>query len=327
MPLSSYAEPKFLDQLLGCVEAQCNSVVSAGATAQTTFNLRGSSGSGNADVTPSSGELWVFYTPGSGATQNQGTNWDIFQATAGTATSITFASRTVVAARAVGDVGFRLATTTSFLRFLLENTIYVGLSTAGATTSVAAGSDLATLPTATITVVSTGAGNGGAALANGGNFPSGGGVALIDSSNGLQTVTFTGVTATTLTGCTGGTGTIDTTSTVIYAPTSAVILAAEPTSTGSYARASVINNAANWASATGSMPASKNNTTQINFAQSSAAWSSGATQLNIAFLADVSTLGGGNLLAWAPLNPAQTVNASGITPNLPANTGFPLTLL
>jgi hypothetical protein len=327
MPLSAAVQPKLLDQLLGCVEAQCNSTIAAGTTAQTTFNLRGSIGSGNADVTPSSGEVWLFMTPGSGATQNQYTNPETYVATGGTATSITFASRTVVPGRAVGDIGFRLLATSSFLRYLLENTIYVGLSTAGATTSVAAGSDLAALPQATINVVSTGAGNGGAALAQGGNFPSGGGVALIDSSNGLQTVTFTGVTATTLTGCTGGSGTIDTTSTVIYAPTSAVILAAEPSSTGGYARVAVVNNPANWSAATGSMPASKSNTTQINFAQSTAAWSSGATQLNIAFLADASTLAGGGVLAWTNLNPAQTVNAALITPNLPAATGFPLTLL
>lgn len=327
MPLGLYTEQRLIDQLLGVCIGQVNSTIAAGTTAQTTFNTRGSTGSGNIDVTPSANDILLCVTPGSGATQNQYTAHDVFLVTSATATSVTFASRTVVAARAPGDFIFRIGTTTTFDRFIYENTIYVGLSTAGATTSVAAGSDLATLPTGTINVVSTGAGNGGAALANGGNFPSGGGVALIDSSNGLQTVTFTGVTATTLTGCTGGTGTIDTTSTVIYAPTSAVILAAEPTSTGSYARVAVVNNPANWAAASGSMPATKSNTTQINFAQSTAAWSSGATQLNIAFLADVSTLAGGNLLAWAPLNPAQTVNASGITPNLPANTGFPLNLL
>lgn len=319
MPLGTYSEPKVLDMLLGACVAQCNSTIAAGTAAQTTFNLRGSSGSGNADVTPAANDVWLFVTPGSGATQNQYSNADVFLATAGTATSITFASRTVVAARAVGDFGFRLMTTTTFTQPILLNTVYVGLATAGAQTTVAAASDLANLPQATITVVSTGAGNGGAALANGGNFPSGGGTALIDSSHGLQTVTFTGVTATTLTGCAGGTGVIDTTSDVILAPTQAVILAAEPSATGGYARVAVVNNPTNFPASTGSAPATKNNGGTIAFPASTAAWSTGATVLNIWFIADVSTLAGGNIIAYGYLTTAQAVNASGITPSFAAS--------
>lgn len=315
MPASTYLEPRLLDQVFGAAECQCNSTISAGTAAQTTFNLRGTSGSGNADVTPSAGELWVFYTPGSGATQNQGSNWDIFQATSGTATSITFASRTVVSARAVGDFGFRLATTTSFLRFLLENTLYFGLSTAGAQTTVAAGSDTNTLPQATINVVSST------------GFPNSAGVALIDSSNGLQVVSFTGTSGgNQLTGCTGGTGIIDTSSVVQYAPTSAVILAAEPTSAGNYGRVAMLNNPTNFAGAGAGPGSLKQNAVAIGFAASTAAWSSGATNLLILFVADAPTLAGGNLLWYQYLTTPQAVNASGITPSVAINT-FQATLL
>jgi hypothetical protein len=304
MPLGTYTEPKLLDQLLGAAECQCNSAISAGTAAQTTFNLRGTVGSGNADVTPSSGEFWLFYTPGS--SPNLMTNVDIFQATGGTATTITFASRTVVAARAVGDFGFRIGTTAAFLRFLLLNTVYVGLSTAGAQTTVAAGSDLATLPTGTINLVSST------------GFPNGVGTALIDSSNGLQVVSFTGATGNQLTGCTGGTGTIDTGSVVQYAPTAAAILAAEPTSTGSYARVAVVNNPTQWPAAGAGYGSSKTNGATISFPASTAAWSSGATPLPIFFIADVSTLAGGNIIAWGYCNTAQTVNNASITPNFPS---------
>jgi hypothetical protein len=320
MPIGTYGEPKLLDMLFGSCVAQCNSTIAAGTAAQTTFNLRGSAGSGNADVTPVANDVWLFVTPGgTAATQNQYTNADVFLATAGTATSITFASRTVVAARAVGDFGFKLMTTTTFTQPIFLNTVYVGLSTAGAQTTVAAGSDLATLPTGTITVVSTGVANGGAALTGGGSFPSGGGLALIDSSNGLQSVTFTGVTATTLTGCSGGTGIIDTSSIVLLAPTSAVILAAEPTATGSYARVAQVNNPTNFPASSGSAPATKNNGGTISFPASTAAFSSGATAIQLYFIADISTLAGGNLLAYGYLTNPQTVNASGITVSFAAS--------
>lgn len=321
MPLGTYAEPKVLDQLFGVCVAQCNSAISAGTAAQTTFNLRGSIGSGNADVTPAANDVWLFVTPGgTAATQNQYTNADVFLATGGTVTTITFASRTVVAARAVGDFGFRLMTTTTFPQTILLNTVYVGLSTAGAATTVAVGSDLGVLPTTPITVVSTGVANGGAALANGGSFPSGGGTLLIDSSHGLQTVVYTGLTATTFTGCTGGTGTIDTTSDVILAPTSAAILAAEPSATGAYARVAQVNNPTNFPASTGSAPATKNNGGTIAFPASTAAWSTGATVLNMWFIADISTLAGGNIIAYGYLTTAQAVNASGITPSFAAST-------
>jgi len=309
MPIGTYLEPKFLDSMLGCCVAQCNSTISAGTAAQTTFNLRGSIGSGNADLTPAANDVWLFVTPGSGATQNQYTNADVFLATSGTATSITFASRTVVAARAVGDFGFRLATTTTFTNWALENTVYVGLSTVGAQTIINMAKTA--LPTGTLTVVST---TGFAAS----------GTAIVASSNGLQVVAYTGITGTTLTGCTGGTGSVVGTGTagddiVFQYPTQALILSNEPSSTGSYARVASVNNPTNWPAAAAGPGSSKSNGGTITFPASSAAWSSGATLLDLFFLADVTTLASGNVLAWGYLTTPQTVNAAGITPSFAAS--------
>lgn len=321
MPIGTYAETRLLDMMLGAAECQCNSTISAGTTAQTTFNLRGTVGSGNADVTPSANEYWLFYTPGSGATQNQMSNVDIFLATSGTATSITFASRTVVAARAVGDFGFRIGTTTTFLRYLLENTVYVGLSTAGAQATIAAGSDTNTLPQGTVNITQTS-----------GTFPASGNVIIVTEA-GEQNVAYTGITGsnptvTALTGCTGGTGKIDTGDTVYLVPTAATIVANEPTSTGSYARVAVLNNPTQWPAASGTYPASKSNGATISFPASTAAWSSGATAVLIFFLADASTLAGGNLLGWGYLTQSTlTVNASGVTLSFAGSALGPITLL
>lgn len=310
MPYAPYAEVRLLDSLFGCVVAQVNQTISANTAAQTSITLRGSSGAGNADITPANNEYWLFATPGSGATQNQYTNVDVFLATGGTTTSITFASRTVVAARAVGDVAFRLGTTTTFLNWMFNNTVYVGLSTVGAQTTIAAASDLAALPQGTLNVATTTPAVGA--------FPASG-TLLVDSSNGLQTVTYTGTTGTTFTGCAGGTGTIDTGSVVLLFPTSATILSNEPSATGSYARVAVTNNVANFAAATGSAPASKSNVLQLSFpASTGSGWSSGATALDLVFVADASTLGGGNVLLWGYATNAQTVNAAGVTPSIAA---------
>lgn len=70
-------------------------------------------------------------------------------------------------------------------------------SPTGATTTIAAGSNGASLPQATINVISTS------------GFPSSGTVYIVTSA-GTQTVTYTGITATTFTGGSGGTGTMST---------------------------------------------------------------------------------------------------------------------
>ncbi len=97
--------------------------------------------------------------------------------------------------------------------------------------------------------------------------------------------------------------------------TSANILSAEPTATGSYARVAVLNNVANFTAATASNPASKTTGTAITYPASTAAWSTGATTLKAFFIADASTLAGGNVLCIGDLTTPQAVNASGITPS------------
>lgn len=319
MPLSDVVEPKVLDNIYGNVVAQCNSTIAAGATAQTSITLRGSAGSGNADHTPVSGEVWAFATPGAAGSENQMSNWDIYVATGGTATSITFTSRTAVAARAVGDVAFVLTTTTGMSQFgnvMLNQKLFAGLSSAGATATVSSSSDLAALPQGTLNITQTS-----------GTFPASGNIIVV-SESGEQNIAYTGLTGsnpsvTALTGCTGGTGTVDTGDTVYLVPTAATILANEPTSTGAYARVAMINNAANFSAATGTRPASKTNAAAIAFPTSTGSgYSTGATKLPIIFFADNSTLGGGNIVAWSVVTVAyqQAINAAGITPQVAAST-------
>jgi hypothetical protein len=91
------------------------------------------------------------------------------------------------------------------------------------------------------------------------------------------------------------------------------LLSGEPTSTGSYARIVVPNTQANFPNASAASPSVLTCGGPFSFAASTAAWSSGATNLATMFFADASTLGGGNIIAWGPLGTAQAVNASGIT--------------
>ena len=319
MPYAPFLETKTLDQLLGSVVAQCNQAIAAGTTAQASLTIRGSAGSGNADHTPVVGEIWVVATPGSGAPVNQLTKWYRFICSGSpTSTSLTFASRTVVSVRAVGDVCFVLNTQTgpsAFGNVPWYSSLYWGLSTAGATGTIAAGSDLATLPTGTINVTTTA-----------GAFPNSAGNVIIVTEKGEQEVAYTGFSSNQLTGCTGGTGTIDTGDLVYLVPTAATILAAEPTSAGSYARATTTNNAATYSAATGSYPASKTTAASIAWAASTAAYSSGATPLLIAFLVDTTTLAAGNILDWFYMTTPQTVNAASITPSI-ASGAYTKTLL
>lgn len=95
--------------------------------------------------------------------------------------------------------------------------------------------------------------------------------------------------------------------------TQANVLSGEPTSTGSYARVVLPNNLITWNAATAAQPSVTNNLAAITFAQSSAAWSTGATNLVQVFIADAPTLAGGNVLAYGALGVAQAVNAASIT--------------
>lgn len=316
MSFLQLSERALLDALFGNVVGQVNQTITAPAAATTSITVRGSSGSGNMDITAVSGQVFVLATPGSNNTYS---NMDIVTATSGsTGTSLAITSQTIGKSRAVGDLIFLAGPNpgnSNQAPHYFIGTWYVGLSTVGAQTTIAAGSDLATLPTTPINVASTT------------GFPASGNL-LIISETGWQNVAYTGGGGggTQFTGCTGGTGTIDTGDVVLSAPTSATVLSNEPTSTGGYARVAVTNNAANFGAATGANPASKTNATQISFPQSSAAWSSGATNLDLVFLADASTLAGGNVLYWGYLTNPQTVNASGITPSFAAS-ALTLTLL
>ena len=308
-PWSQYSQPKILDQTFGLVVGCVRTGITIGSAATTINTGSAATGgvSGNMDATPANNSLILICTPGTGATQNQYSAISAYKVSSSTATAMTLPASTVAsAAISVGDFIVVIGTTSTQNPVLLNNTLYVGMSTAGAQTAVTAGSDLATLPTATINVTST---TGFAAS----------GTILVDSSNGLQSVAYTGVTGTSFTTCTGGTGTIDTTSTVIQMPTSASLLSGEPSSTGSYARVAQLNTPGNYAAATGTAPASKTNVGAITFPASTAAFSSGATALSLAFWSDAPTLGGGNVIAWALMNPAQTVNASGITVSFAAS--------
>lgn len=92
---------------------------------------------------------------------------------------------------------------------------------------------------------------------------------------------------------------------------------AEPTiGTGGYARIKTTNNVVNWTASTGSNPATKANGPILAFPASSAAWSTGSTNLQSFFVTDASTAG--NVLFQANLTTPQTVNAAGITPQFAA---------
>lgn len=91
------------------------------------------------------------------------------------------------------------------------------------------------------------------------------------------------------------------------------VLSGEPTSTGSYARIAVLNNRTNMPLASAASPSVLTAGGPFSFAASTAAWSTGATNLVQMFITDAPTLGGGNVLAFGPLGTAQAVNAAGIT--------------
>ena len=81
----------------------------------------------------------------------------------------------------------------------------------------------------------------------------------------------------------------------------------EPTDpTGAYER--ITTAGANWAAAAAG---AIDNSAALSFAESSAAWSTGATPLTHFIIMDAIT--GGNMLAHGTLTTSRTVNASGVT--------------
>jgi hypothetical protein len=308
MPFTAFSEPKLMDMFYGGFVAQCNQSISAGTASQSSITIMGSAGSGNADHTPVNGEIWVIATPGTGTTVNQFTNFDCFTVSGSpTATSLTFASRTVVAVRAVGDVCFVLNTTTGPSQFgnvLWYRTLYAALGSTSAQGTVGAGNNGNTISsTATIAITVTE-----------GTFPNSSGNVILNGSAGPANIAYTGFSAGNLTGCTSTAAGIMSTSDIVYlVPTQTVLLASEA-SGGSYARVAVPNNVANFTATTGSFPGSKTTGATITFPASTATW--GATAFNILFFADTTTLGGGNVVAWAYLTTAQLVTAANITPSV-----------
>ena len=95
--------------------------------------------------------------------------------------------------------------------------------------------------------------------------------------------------------------------------TQANVLSGEPTSTGSYARIVLPNNLITWTAATAAQPSVSVSADAWSFPASTAAWSTGSTNLIQMFIADAPTLAGGNVIAYGALGTPQAVNASGIT--------------
>lgn len=95
--------------------------------------------------------------------------------------------------------------------------------------------------------------------------------------------------------------------------TQANVLSGEPTSSGSYARIPILNNRTNMPNPSAATPSVLTAGGPFSFPASTAAFSTGATNLVQAFIADSSSLAGGNVLAIGALGTAQAVNASGIT--------------
>jgi hypothetical protein len=93
----------------------------------------------------------------------------------------------------------------------------------------------------------------------------------------------------------------------------ASVLAAEPSSTGGYARIAIPNNQASFPLPSAASPSVLTAGGPFSFPASTAAWSSGATNLVTAFVSDSPTLAGGNMITFGPLGTPVSVNASGIT--------------
>jgi hypothetical protein len=91
------------------------------------------------------------------------------------------------------------------------------------------------------------------------------------------------------------------------------VLSGEPSATGSYARIVVTNNTSNFPASSGFNPATTASGAIFSFPASTAAWSTGATNLIQVFIADASTLGAGNVMGFGALTTPQAVNAGGIT--------------
>jgi hypothetical protein len=73
------------------------------------------------------------------------------------------------------------------------------------------------------------------------------------------------------------------------------------------------NTQAVWGTATAATPSVITQAQSLSFPQSTAAWSTGSTNLTAMFIADTYTNGGGNIIAAGALTTPQAVNAASIT--------------
>ena len=146
MPYVQYSEQAILNSMFGNCCGCVRTTIAAAATAQTaiaTGSFATGGASGNMDQTPNStAQVWTGH-PGSGATLNQYTAPHSFLLTASSATSLTIASQSIGLAVTAGDYIFLGGSssaggaTTSQGPMWTINTMYIGLSTATATSSQA----------------------------------------------------------------------------------------------------------------------------------------------------------------------------------------------
>ena len=234
--VGGFAQTLLLDDIFGCAIGCVRTQINAGTASTTTINtgsVANGGASGNMDTTPANNSLVIIAHPGSGATQNQYSQFQAFIVTSSTATAMTIASQTINFQLSVGDYIFYLGLTTQ-TGPIFNNTLYVALSTQAWSATV----------------------------------------------------------------------------------TDANLKTGEPTSTGSYGRVAIPNSSTQWPLATGptaGISTIKNAVAQ-NFTTSTAAWSTGSTALASMFIADASTLAGGNIIWSGAISPAtDIVNGSGVT--------------
>lgn len=98
----------------------------------------------------------------------------------------------------------------------------------------------------------------------------------------------------------------------------------EPTSTGSYARIAIGATGTTKCAAATALVITNNNAA-LTMATSSAAWSTGATNLTYWFIATSGTIGAGTMLYYGLLGSAISVNAANLAPSF-ATSQLSLTL-
>lgn len=98
----------------------------------------------------------------------------------------------------------------------------------------------------------------------------------------------------------------------------------EPTSTGSYARIAIGATGTTKCAAATALVITNNNSA-LTMATSSAAWSTGATNLTYWFIATSGTIGAGTMLYYGLLGSAISVNAANLAPSF-ATSQLSLTL-